>query len=102
MKIPKTKNRYCPYCKKKTQHKVKLISTGAKRGALKRGSKPRARLRGRNRGVGNLGRWSKKANSKFKMKAKTTKKTNIMYTCQTCKKSHYQKKGKRSGKIIQE
>ena len=102
MKIPKTKNRYCPYCNKKTLHKVKLISTGAKRGALKRGSKQRARLRGKNRGVGNLGKWSKPAISKNKMKAKTTKKTNIMYTCQTCKKSHYQKKGKRSGKILQE
>ncbi|MDO8623273.1 MAG: 50S ribosomal protein L44e [archaeon] len=102
MKIPKQKNRYCPYCKKKTLHKVKLISTGAKRGALKRGSKQRARLRGKNRGTGNLGKWSKPAISKNKMKAKTTKKTNIMYTCQTCKKSHYQKKGKRSGKIIQE
>lgn len=102
MKIPKTTKRYCPYCKKKTEQKVKIVSTGAKRGALKRGSKQRARLRGRNRGIGNLGRWSKPAVSKFKRKTKTNKKTNIMYTCLVCKKSKYQKKGHRVGKLIQE
>ena len=102
MKIPKVTKRYCPYCKKKTEQKIKLVSTGAKRGALKRGSKQRARLRGRNRGMGNLGRWSKPAVSKFKRKVKTTKKTNIMYTCKVCNKSKYQKKGIRAGKQIQE
>jgi large subunit ribosomal protein L44e len=102
MKIPKTTKRYCPYCKKKTEQKIKLVSTGAKRGALKRGSKQRAKLRGKNRGIGNLGRWSKPAVSKFKRKTKTNKKTNIMYTCLECKKSKYQKKGHRVGKIIQE
>ncbi len=102
MKIPKITKRYCPYCRKKTEQKIKLVSTGAKRGALKRGSKQRARLRGKNRGIGNLGRWSKPAVSKFKRKAKTNKKTNIMYTCSVCKKSKYQKKGRRTGKVVQE
>jgi ribosomal protein L44E len=102
MKIPKTTKRFCPYCKKKTEQKIKLVSTGAKRGALKRGSKQRAKLRGSNRGVGNKGRWSKPAVSKFKRKTKTNKKTNFMYTCLTCKKSKYQKKGRRVGKVIQE
>lgn len=102
MKIPKTTKRYCPYCKKRTEQKVKMVSTGAQRGALKRGSKQRAKLRGKNRGMGNHGKWSKKAISKNKRKSKTTKKTNLMYTCQTCKKSKYQKKGTRSGKQVQE
>jgi large subunit ribosomal protein L44e len=102
MKIPKKTNRYCPYCKKKTEQKIKNVSTGAKRGSLKRGSKQRAALRGRARGIGNLGRWSKPAVSKFKRKSKTNKKTNIMYTCSVCGKSHYQKKGIRTGKVIQE
>lgn len=102
MKIPKKTNRYCPYCKKKTEQKVKIVSTGGKRGALKRGSKQRVKLRGRNRGIGNKGRWSKPAASKFKRKTKTTKKTNIMYTCSVCGKSKYQKKGIRMGKQIQE
>lgn len=103
MKIPKTTNRYCPYCKAKTAQKIKLVSTGAKRGALRRGSLIRAKLRGRGVGMGNKGKWgSKPPVSKFKRKTKTTKKTNLMYICSKCGKSKYQKKGKRSGKQLQE
>ena len=105
MKIPKTTNRFCPYCNKKTKQKIKLVSSGAKRGALKRGSKERAELRGRGkRGIGNKGRWSKPAVSKFKRKAKTTKKTNIMYICEVCGKAKYRsgRRNKRAGKVMQE
>jgi len=102
MKIPKTTKRFCPYCKKKTEQKIKLVGTGFKRGTLTKGSKARAKLRGRNRGIGNKGKYSKPAMSKFKRKAKTTKKTNIMYTCKKCNKSKYQKKGIRLSKQIQE
>ena len=102
-KIPKTTNRYCPYCKKKTEQKIKLVSTGNKRGTLTRGSISRAKQRGLGVGIGNKGRWgSKPAVSKFKRKSKTTKKTNIMYTCKECNKSKYQKKGIRLGKQLQE
>jgi len=104
MKIPKITNRYCPYCKKKTEQKIKIISTGAKRGSLKRGSLARAKLRGSNRGMGNKGKYSKKAISQNKRKSKTTKKTNIMYTCKECKKSKYKqgRRNKRLSKQIQE
>ena len=102
MKIPKTTKRFCPYCKKKTDQKIKAVSTGGNRGTLKRGSLARAKLRGSNRGIGSHGKYSKPPVSKFKRKSKTTKKTNLMYTCQECKKSKYQKKGIRTGKLIQE
>jgi ribosomal protein L44E len=103
MKIPKTTKRFCPYCKKRTEQKIKLVSTGALRGSMKRGSKQRAKLRGLGIGIGNKGRWgSRPANAKHKRKSKTTKKTNIMYTCQECKKSKYQKKGIRLSKQVQE
>jgi len=104
MKIPKVTNRFCPYCKKKTSQKIKVVGTGAKRGTMTRGGgKLRAKLRGLGVGIGNLGKWgSKPANAKHKRKSKTTKKTNLMYTCQECKKSKYQKKGIRAGKVIQE
>jgi ribosomal protein L44E len=103
MKIPKTTKRYCPYCRKKTEQKIKVVGTGGKRGTLTRGSIARAKARGLGRGIGNKGRWgSKPANSKFKRKSKTTKKTNIMYTCNVCGKSKYQKKGQRAGKVVQE
>ena len=103
MKKPKTTKRYCPFCKKKTEQKIKLVGTGFTRGTLTRGSKARARLRGLGRGIGNLGKWgSKPAQSKHKRKTKTTKKTNFMYTCSVCKKSKYQKRGIRAGKVLQE
>jgi len=99
MKLPKTTKRYCPYCKKHTQHKISQVSTGHKRGAMKRGSKERVKKRGRGRGFGNLGKWSKPAVTKWKRKTKATKKTNTLYTCQNCKKSHGQKKGKRTSRV---
>src|SRR3989338_5535701 len=105
MKLPKTTNRYCPHCNGKTNHKIKLVSTGFKRGALTRGSIARAKLRGRGRGIGNKGKWgSKPAITKNKRKSKTTKKTNIMYVCEKCGKAHYRKgrRNKRTGKVVQE
>jgi ribosomal protein L44E len=103
MKIPKTTKRYCPYCKKRTEQKIKAVGTGFKRGTMTRGGGAiRARLRGLGRGIGNLGKRSKPAQAKHKRKSKTTKKTNFMYTCKECGKSKYQKKGKRAGKVVQE
>jgi len=105
MKIPKTTKRFCPYCKKQTEQKIKLVSTGAKRGTLTKGSITRAKARGLGRGIGNKGKWgSKPAVTKFKRKSKTTKKTNIMYTCNECKKSKYRqgRRNKRVSKIQQE
>ncbi len=100
MKIPKKVRRYCPYCKKHTSHKVSLASTTRQRGSLKRGSIERAKKRGRGRGYGNKGRWgSKPAVGKWKRKTKSTKKTNIAYTCEVCKKTKLQKKGKRTSRI---
>jgi ribosomal protein L44E len=105
MKVPKNTKRYCPYCKKKTDQKIKLVSTGAKRGTLTRGSIQRAKLRGLGVGIGNKGKWgSKPAVAKFKRKSKTNKKTNIMYTCTECGKSKYRtsRRNKRAGKQLQE
>jgi len=103
MKIPKTTKRFCPYCKQKTEQKIKIVGTGGKRGTLTRGSISRAKLRGLGRGIGNKGKWgSKPAVSKFKRKTKTNKKTNFMYTCSVCGKSKYQKRGHRASKVVQE
>lgn len=98
MKRPKKTNRYCPFCKKKTEQKVKEPSKG-KPSSMKRGSKVRMKLRGLWRGIGNQGKYSRMKNQ-AKKKRKTTKKTNLMYTCSECGKSKYQKKGKRTSKIV--
>ena len=104
MKLKKIIKRYCKFCKKHTTHKISLGKTGVKRGALKHGSLERAKKRGSGSGFGNKGKWgSKPAISKFKRTgAKVSKKTSIKYTCQTCKKSTIQAKGKRSKKIEME
>ena len=101
MKLPKKTKRYCPVCKKQTEQKIKQVSSGNKRGPLKRGGIERAKLRGLGRGIGNKGKWgSKPAVTKFKRKTKTTKKPQILYTCAVCGKSKNQKKGKRTSKLV--
>ena len=99
MKIPKTVKRYCPYCRKHTEHKVSQTKKKSP-SSLKKGSKYRARKRGLARGTGNLGRYSKPAISKFKMSGKkTTKKTDFRYQCTVCKKTHTQRQGIRAKRV---
>ena len=99
MKLPKTTKRYCPYCKKHTEQKIAAVSSGRQRGALKRGSKERARKRGAARGMGSHGKWSKPAASKWKRKVKTTKRLVWIYTCKVCGKSKIPHKGMRTGRL---
>jgi len=57
------------------------------------GSKLRARRRGKARGAGNRGRYSKPAVTKFKMTGKkTSKKVDLRFECRECKKQHMKKK----------
>ena len=99
MKLPKTLKRLCPFCKKHTEHKS-YQNKRKEASSLTYGSKVRAKLRGRARGTGNLGRYSKPAVTKFKMTGKKqTKKTDLRYTCSVCKKTHAQKKGIRAKKV---
>ena len=104
MKLKKTIKRYCKFCRHHTEQKITLGKTGTKRGALKHGSLERAKKRGLGVGFGNKGKWgSKPAISKFKRTgAKTSKKTNIKYTCLICKKSTIQRKGIRAKKVEME
>ncbi|MFO8016126.1 MAG: 50S ribosomal protein L44e [Candidatus Woesearchaeota archaeon] len=99
MKLPKTARRLCPFCGKHTEHKVKQ-SKKKNASSLTYGSKYRARKRGKARGYGSMGRYSKPAISKWKMTGKkSTKKTDLRYECKECKKAHMQKFGIRSKKV---
>ncbi|MBU0957874.1 MAG: 50S ribosomal protein L44e [Nanoarchaeota archaeon] len=101
MKVPKKQTRYCPYCKKRTEQKVTLMSTGGKRRTLARGSIARGKLRGVNPGMGNKPKGgSKPAASKWKRKTKSTKRNVLIYKCQECKKSKQAKHSKRVSKIM--
>jgi len=100
MKLPKKTNRFCPFCKKKTEQKIDVVSTGFKRGTLSYGSLSRARARGKARGIGNWGRYSKKAVKSWKRKTKSTTRKVLIYTCQECKKSKHANHSRRVSKII--
>jgi len=103
MKMPKKTKRYCPHCNKTTDQKIKIVTSGHQRGSLKRGGIPRAKLRGKGRGMGNKGKWgSKPAASKFKRKTKTTKKVKLLYICSVCNKGKDRIKGIRTSKLVQE
>lgn len=67
---------------------------------MRRGGKARVRMRGGWRGHGNLGKYSKKPVGQYKKKTKTTKKTNLLYTCKKCNKSSVQRVGIRTGKLV--
>ena len=99
MKIPKQKKRLCKTCKKHTDHKV-AQNKKKTASSLSQGSKYRARKRGVARGIGSLGRYSKPAVTKFKRTgAKNTKKTDLRYTCTTCKKVSCQSTGIRAKRV---
>ena len=97
--MPKKTKRFCPTCNEHTEQKIDLVSTGHKRGTLKWGSKERAKRRGAINGTGNKGRYSKKAVKSRKMKAKTTTRKVLIYTCQKCKKSRHAR-SRRVSKIV--
>jgi large subunit ribosomal protein L44e len=99
MKLPKSRTTYCPTCRKHTEQKVFQVKKGQP-SSLAYGSKTRAKLRGKARGMGNLGRYSKPAVTKFKMTGKKqTKKTDLKYQCSVCKKFHLQRKGFRAKRL---
>ena len=102
MKLPKTTNRHCPYCNKHTEHKISQAKkrTPGSTHPMSYGSKKRMRRRGEGRGTGNRGKLSKGAIGSWKrFGKKTSKKTDLRYTCKECKKTHTQKKGFRAKKI---
>ena len=92
--------RFCKFCNKRTEQKIDLVSTGHKRGTLKKGSIARAKKRGASSGKGNHGKYSKPAIKSWKRKTKTTTKKVMIYTCQKCKKSLHSKNPKRVSKLI--
>jgi len=84
MKMPNKQRKYCPHCNAYTEHTVKIETTRKKRSALSKGQRRADR---RSKGHGNHGRYSKKPISNWKLKSKTTKKFDLVFTCTVCGKS---------------
>ncbi len=99
-KYPKLVKRLCPHCKKHAEHKVTQSKkrTRGTANPLAWGSRIRIKRRGRARGHGNTGKYSKPANPKMTGK-KQSKKTDFRYECKECSKQHAQGKGFRAKKI---
>ena len=100
MKVPKKTKRFCPSCKKRTEQKLDLVSTGHKRATLKRGSKERAKIRGSGGGKGSHGKYSKPAIKSWKRKTKATTRKMVIYKCKECKKSKHSKISRRVSKLV--
>jgi large subunit ribosomal protein L44e len=85
MKVPKATKRYCPKCKKHTEHKVELAKkkTMGSVHTLGRGSRNKWRHL---EGMGNAGRYSRPPGGGKMYGKKQTKKTDFRFTCGQCKK----------------
>ncbi len=79
MKIPKTQKRFCPYCKKHTEHEVSKVGGGKKKRTLAEGQR---RFKRALRGYGSFPRPNPKGRSK------PTKKLDLRYKCKECGKKH--------------
>jgi len=95
MKIPKQVSRYCPFCKKHTQHKVILFKTKprpkTKKRALKWGVRHYAQV-----SSGHVGSVRPVVSPE-----KSSKKVAVRYECLQCKKSHFKQKTKRAKRVEQ-
>lgn len=79
MKFPRSVNRYCPTCRKHTQHKVSVYKKGKER-MLNHG---RRRVERKKRGYGSFPK------EIFHKNAKINKKSLTMFECPDCGKTHY-------------
>lgn len=94
--------RYCSHCKKHSDHKVAESKSRGRSTAnpLSRFGLRRLLDRGIKRGAGNQGKFSKPPIKKWKSTGKkTTKKTDIRFTCPDCNKMSVQSSGMRTKKL---
>lgn len=89
MLIPKKQKRYCPVCKKHTEHKVEE----AKRRPRKKASKSQRRFLRKLKGYGSFPKENPKG------REKPTRKLDLRYVCSVCKKKHTLGKGFRIKKL---
>ena len=86
MKLPRRVRKYCPYCKKVTEHKVIIVKTVKVRRGLSFGAR---RAREGKKGMGNKGKFSKRPLTQRKRGVfKVSKGVDIRLECMVCKKQH--------------
>jgi large subunit ribosomal protein L44e len=97
--IPKKRNKYCPKCKKHTEHAVEQTKNKTMGSAhpMSQGSRAQKRHMAAS---GNNGRYSRPPIGKRRMFGrKNSKKVDLRFKCGTCKKSHRISEGFRARKV---
>jgi len=89
MLIPKTQKRYCPFCKKHTEHAL----TEARRRPRRKESKSQRRFLRKLKGYGSFPKENPKG------REKPTRKLDFRYKCKECRKLHSIGKGFRVKKF---
>lgn len=84
MKAPKIVRAYCPKCRKHTEHIVKIVKKRA-RSSRHPESQSQRRFKRKIAGYGGFPRPNPKG------EGKPTKKLNLSYQCNICKKQHMRK-----------
>jgi len=79
MMIPKVQHRFCPICKKHTEHVIHRVSSGKQRRSMAMGQR---RFLRKMTGFGSFPK------SNPHDRAKPTKKLDLRYECKVCKKQH--------------
>ena len=90
MNMPKTKRRYCPRCKKHTEHEVKKVSVSKKKNSSVQGQR---RFKRKMKGFGSFPKQNPKG------REKPTRKLDLTYKCKVCKKQQNIGKGFRVKKF---
>ncbi len=94
MKLPKVVRRYCPYCKKHTEHKL-IIVKKRKSSPLKKGERyRREKIR---HGYGGFPYSIQRKRGRYKVKL--SKKIDLRFECTVCKKQHVWRQGLRARKV---
>jgi len=89
MKIPKIQKRYCPYCKKHTEHTVTQVKGKRRR----KNTKDERSADRKRKGYGSF------PFKKPEGREKPSKKIDLRYLCKECKKKHIVGKGFRIKKV---
>jgi len=90
MEVPRTQNKYCPFCRKHTSHTVRKVGVGKVKRAKAEGQR---RFKRKLRGFGSFPK------SNPKGRAKPTRKLDLRYKCSSCGREHTIGKGFRVKKF---
>jgi large subunit ribosomal protein L44e len=83
-KLPSVIRTYCPFCRKHAEHDVSEVKSKPRRTL----SKGQRRAERHKKGIGNKGKYSKKAITQTKMFSKTSKHVDLRLKCKDCGKMH--------------